>query len=88
MHVTPVHKLQIISVICRAAQGGYGEKDNAKLYRLIEQQLLDSQLEIDFEQLWVKFQQADRELRGTLSANQVCWICTAKWHKFYTNINT
>ena len=52
-------------------QTHFYEKGNAKLYRLIEQQLLDSQLEINFEQLWVKFQQADRELRGTLSANQV-----------------
>lgn len=49
--------------------------ENGKLLRLVEQQLLDHEDDLDFEQMRAMFTRADRERRGTLSREQIKEIC-------------
>ena len=49
----------------------FNDGGEAKLFRMIEEQLNENEYEIDFEKLIHSFQQEDREVRGTLSADQV-----------------
>ncbi|XP_041358872.1 uncharacterized protein LOC121375469 isoform X2 [Gigantopelta aegis] len=53
----------------------YPDQETAKLLSLTEQQLRDSPEPIDFEKLIANFQVADRDLRGTLSAEQIKEVC-------------
>ena len=45
--------------------------EDAKLFRLIQQQLIDGEADINFENVWQEFRQADRLHRSTLSRDQV-----------------
>ena len=49
----------------------FHDRNNAKLLRYIEQQLMESETELDFEKIWVAFMQADRAHRGKLSRHQI-----------------
>ena len=48
------------------SDGGEG-----KLLRMVETQLNENNFDIDFERLVNTFQEEDRDLRGTMSADQV-----------------
>ena len=49
----------------------FGDRDNAKLLRVIEQQMLSAGNDVEFEYLWQVFRAADREHRGKMSKDQV-----------------
>ena len=49
----------------------YGAGDNAKLLRLIEDQVMASGQQMDFERIWEVFRAGDRNQRGTISREQV-----------------
>ena len=55
-----------------------GVKDNAKLLRLVEQQLLDfaDEQELDLQLAWRTFSQADQMRRNMLSRDQVFELIT------------
>ncbi|XP_035826633.1 uncharacterized protein C1orf87 [Aplysia californica] len=59
----------------RPGQPFLGDGGESKLLRMVETQLIDNEYEIDFERLINSFQQEDRELRGTLSADQIKSVC-------------
>ncbi|CAD5111850.1 DgyrCDS1114 [Dimorphilus gyrociliatus] len=58
----------------RSSRFPYGERDNAKLLRLIEQQILNSTEDINFESAWQAFRAADPQFRGKLSKQQIIEI--------------
>ena len=53
--------------------------EDTKLFRLIEQQLLDGEADINFENVWQEFRQADRLHRSTLSRDQVSSVLSDSW---------
>ncbi|KAK3796919.1 hypothetical protein RRG08_032225 [Elysia crispata] len=53
----------------------FNDGGEAKLFRMIEEQLNENEYVIDFEKLIHSFQQEDRDVRGTLSADQIKGIC-------------
>ncbi len=70
--VLNVHVYQFKKIFSpRSKKFPYGHGDNAKLLRLIEQSLLEAGEELDFHRINIMFQQADRQHRGMLSADQV-----------------
>ena len=58
---------------CRHKPGQpfFSDGGEGKLLRMVETQLNENDYDIDFERLCQSFQEEDRELRGTLSAEQV-----------------
>lgn len=58
----------------------YGDRDNAKLLRMIEDQVLNSGEQLNFEKIWAQFRQADRECRGRLSREQVSLLADTFVH--------
>ena len=49
----------------------YQDRNNAKLLRYIEQQLVESETDLDFEKIWSVFMESDRAHRGKLSRRQI-----------------
>ncbi|XP_064605446.1 uncharacterized protein LOC135470436 isoform X2 [Liolophura sinensis] len=57
------------------------DSETSKLMRLIEQQLLDSGREVDFDKLTLDFRKMDPNHRGTMSAAQVKQIIYSSTHQ-------